>query len=182
MSALSSHSELEVQLLDRFASWTSDLPNDVRTFASELENPDNPSAVRLALASALNYLVKSVDLIEDGIETLGYLDDAMVLRMALAGAKGAIPEPLQPMRGDTGILLEFLGPLTGRFERFVEDLGQLSVRGQTAEALLADETALGELLVEVRSFAARYQTPVFRKEASLLVKLHSFLDAKLPRN
>ena len=39
-----------------------------------------------SLVSGLNYIFKSLDLIPDGIDDLGFLDDAFVLRVACAFA------------------------------------------------------------------------------------------------
>jgi uncharacterized membrane protein YkvA (DUF1232 family) len=54
-----------------------------------------PDGARRALASGLNYVFKSVDLIPDGIDDIGYLDDAFVLRVAcaqvLAAGEGEAP-------------------------------------------------------------------------------------------
>ena len=56
-------------------------------------------------AGALTYLFKSPDLIPDGIEDLGFIDDAFVFRMAAAAAIGFEPEA----RGkDHGTALERL--------------------------------------------------------------------------
>jgi uncharacterized membrane protein YkvA (DUF1232 family) len=181
MSMPYEQSELGAQLLGRFADWIGTLGDDAAAFAVEVENPENARAVRIALAGALNYLIKSVDLIEDGIENLGFLDDAMVLRLALYGAHGAIPEGVQGLRGDAGILLEFLGVLSPRFTRFVEGLPELEVRGRTAMAMVEDPEALNEFLQDVREFSSRYRAPSMGQDPSLLVKAHAFLDAKLPK-
>jgi uncharacterized membrane protein YkvA (DUF1232 family) len=173
--------ELEAQLLDRFPEWLRSLPADAVQMARELENTENSSSVRLSLASSLNYLFKSLDLIDDGIENLGYLDDAMVLRLGLKSALGAIPESLQGLRGEAGLLLEFLGPIAPRFERFVLELGTLRVRGRSASDLLEDATALEAFVSEVKAFADGYDPPAFPRDRGLLVKAHAFLDAKLPR-
>jgi len=173
--------ELEAQLLDRFPEWLASLPSDTLLMAQELENVENSRALRVSLASGLNYLVKSLDLIDDGIESLGYLDDAMVLRLALKNALGGIPESLLGLRGDAALLVEFLGPLTGRFESFVAGLESLKVHGHSALELLEDDALLQAFLTEIREFAQLYEPPRFPRDPSLLVKTHAFLDAKLPR-
>jgi uncharacterized membrane protein YkvA (DUF1232 family) len=175
-------SGLETQLLDQFAEWTSALGQHAILFADELENPENSRAVRTSLACGLLYLVKSIDLIDDGIENLGYLDDAMVLRLVLQGAQGAIPEGLQGLRGDSGLLSEFLGALAPRFEQFIRALREVKMRGRVAQELVDDAEAVLELCSEVRAFGARYHAPALSRDASLLVKAHAFLDAKLPKN
>jgi hypothetical protein len=105
-----------------------------------------------------------------------------VFRLVLQSAHGAIPESLQGLRGDSGLLLEFLGSLAPRFERFIAALSDVKVRGRSAQEIVDDPEALQALCTEARAFAARYQAPPFARDPSLLVKAHAFLDAKLPKN
>ncbi len=64
--------------LDAFPEWLRGLGVDARALAAVVEREDLPDAVRRQCAAALNYLFKSVDLIPDGIEDLGFIDDAFV--------------------------------------------------------------------------------------------------------
>src|SRR5690606_41961311 len=81
-------SSFETRCLDSFSAWLRTLGDDARALAGVLES-DAPEALSRAAARALVYVVKSVDLIPDGLEDLGYLDDAFVVRVA-AGAVGVV--------------------------------------------------------------------------------------------
>src|SRR3954471_2764028 len=75
---------LDSRYLEAFPGWLRSLAEDAQKLAGLLEQGSaSPSAQRGA-ASALNYLFKSLDLIPDGLEDLGFIDDAFVLRVAAA--------------------------------------------------------------------------------------------------
>src|ERR1041384_802808 len=83
--------ELETRCLDTFPEWLRPLGADALDLSKILASNEAPDAARRLVAGGLNYLFKSLDLIPDGIEDLGYLDDAFVFRVAAAaaGAGGA---------------------------------------------------------------------------------------------
>ena len=68
---------LEARCLDAFPDWLRSLADDARALASVLEGEGAAVAQRRS-AAALNYLFKSLDLIPDGLEDLGFIDDAFV--------------------------------------------------------------------------------------------------------
>ncbi|HOU94151.1 MAG TPA: YkvA family protein, partial [Polyangiaceae bacterium] len=68
----------EARCLDAFPEWLRELGADARVLAAALEDAALPEVVRRGCAAALNYLFKSVDLVPDGIEDLGFVDDAFV--------------------------------------------------------------------------------------------------------
>ncbi len=66
------------------------------------------------IAAALNYVFKSVDLIPDGIDDIGYLDDAFVLRVAsaqalAAGLSAEAHGAVSALAADTAMVKDFLG-------------------------------------------------------------------------
>src|SRR6187431_3781709 len=77
---------LEVRCLDAFPDWLRSLADDARALASVLE-AEGAAALQRRSAAALNYLFKSLDLIPDGLEDLGFIDDAFVLRAAAEAVK-----------------------------------------------------------------------------------------------
>jgi len=88
---------------------------------------------RRFIAGGLNYVFKSLDLIPDGLEGLGYLDDALVVRSAahLAGSAPGAKEAdmrgvLARLSGDVNLISEFLGPDADRLERYVRELMNMS--------------------------------------------------------
>lgn len=174
--------EIDEQALESFGAWLITLADDTNLLADEAGADETPKTVRICLAGALNYLFKSLDLIDDGIEGLGFLDDAFVLRIACAQAKerGALPESLSHLAEQAGLVRAFLGDLAFRMEKFVSSLESSTVRGRSVESIVNDPAVREELLGDVRGWASRYKAPHFVLDERGLVKLRSFLGAKLP--
>lgn len=177
---------VEERALSAFETWTRGLAGDAKAVATALvqTQASEPASepARVALAAGLNYLIKSLDLIDDGIEGLGYLDDALILRLSVAAAVrlGAADEDLIEMAKDTGLIREALGDLFPRLERYAGSLSELTVRGRSALEIVREATQQEELVAELRSWASRYEPPAFLKDEKSLVTLHAFLDTKLP--
>lgn len=191
-------SELDARCLEIFPTWLRSLPEDAQAFAGLLGDESAPAAARSKAASGLQYLVKSFDLVRDGIEDLGFIDDAFVLRVLAAGAVSVLAtrdeEPaqaagggataagatLERLAGDAELVAEFLGPDFDRLERFASSLDRVAVRGRSVEELLADRSLYEQLCAELRAWADRYEPPVFSRDPKNLVKLRAFLKTKLP--
>src|SRR5690242_7643416 len=77
-------STLDSRCLDAFPNWLRSLAEDAQKLGGLLEQADTPPAALSSAAAALTYLFKSLDLIPDGLEDLGFIDDAFVLRVAAA--------------------------------------------------------------------------------------------------
>src|SRR5512141_2772412 len=74
----------ETRFLDTFPEPPPTLAAAASALGAIVADMESPAAVRRHAAAGLNYLFKSLDLIPDGIEDLGYLDDAFVVRVAAA--------------------------------------------------------------------------------------------------
>jgi uncharacterized membrane protein YkvA (DUF1232 family) len=178
---------LEARCLDAFPDWLRSLADDARALASLLEGEGAAVAQRRS-AAALNYLFKSLDLIPDGLEDLGFIDDAFVVRAAADAVRveaesdlAADPTgTLARLASDAELIQEFLGSEYARLTKYVAGLEQSSVRGRSVSAILADESVRAELVREVRQWAEGYIVPSFSRDQRNLVKLRSFLLAKLP--
>jgi len=178
----------EARCLDAFPEWLRELGADARVLAAALEDAALPEVVRRGCAAALNYLFKSVDLVPDGIEDLGFVDDAFVLRVAVAGALAASGDGVAPagpgalarLAAEAELVRDFLGALYPRLQAFVAGLDAATVRGRTAAEVVADAAVRAEMLGEVRAWAESYRAPAFARDAKSLVKLRAFLDVKLP--
>src|SRR5690606_17094589 len=94
--------DVEQVATDRLGNWLRGLADDAGVIADLVADESIPASVRRPLAGSLNYLFKSLDLIDDGIEGLGFLDDAFVLRVAAEQAKsaGAVPESVNALASD----------------------------------------------------------------------------------
>jgi uncharacterized membrane protein YkvA (DUF1232 family) len=123
-----------------------------------------------------------LDLIDDGIEGLGFLDDAFVLRIASSSAQaaGQLPESLTHLAADADLIREALGDIAPRLDSFVTSLESVVVRGRSVEAIVEQAAVREEIVGEVSGWASRYQAPGFVMDEQALVKLRSFLAAKLP--
>jgi uncharacterized membrane protein YkvA (DUF1232 family) len=175
-------STLENRCLDTFPNWLRALPGDATKLAALLAEPESTAAP--VAAAALNYLFKSLDLIPDGLEDLGFIDDAFVLRVAAAGldAEGRASDAsgtLERLSGDATLIEEFLGDTYPKLKTYVEGLGAARARGRSVQDIVGDETVRGEFLREVAQWAASYQAPAFHRDPKNLVKLGAFLAAKL---
>jgi len=181
-------SDHEDRFLDAFPEWLRQLAADARALADVVGDGALPEAVRRRCAAALNYLFKSVDLVPDGIEDLGFVDDAFVFRVAAAGALAASDATGAPpgvgalgrLGAEVELVREFVGDLFPRLQAYVDGLEGVCVRGRTAADVVADETVRAETLGELRAWAESYRAPSFARDPKNLVKLRAFLDVKLP--
>lgn len=179
-------SELHTRCLDTFPEWLRTLAADAGELAAVLSLPNVPESVQRYVAGCLNYLFKSLDLIPDGIEDLGFLDDAFVVRvgaaLALAEAPSARAEApvLARLAGETSLVSDLLGKDYARLESYVKTLTRGSARGRSVDDILRDDEVRRAFLHEVAGWASSYETPSFTRDEKNLVKLQSFLGAKLP--
>ncbi|HEY6560836.1 MAG TPA: hypothetical protein VI072_26345 [Polyangiaceae bacterium] len=192
-------SEHDSQCLAAFPEWLQRLPADTRAFVNVLEQEHLPEAVRARAAAALQHLVKSVDLVPQGIEELGFIETAFVLRAAaadmiressLSGQVGETPHgeaPAAELNGEVatladeaGLLEGFLGPDWPRFTRYMASLDEVVVRGHSVSTVLVDAERRSELCTRIGSFAAGYRAPRFAADPKSLVKIRAFLNVKLP--
>jgi len=178
--------ELHTRCLDMFPEWLRTLAADAGELAQVLSVAGVPEGVRRHVAGGLNYLFKSLDLIPDGIEDLGYLDDAFVIRVGAALALAESPTAkdeapvLARLAGDSKLIADLLGKDYARLEAYVKTLTRASARGRSVDDILGDEQIRSAFLHEVTGWAASYETPSFARDEKNLVKLQSFLSAKLP--
>ena len=176
--------------LDAFPSWLRSLSDDARALAALLEGGvgEGAGSVQARAAAALNYLFKSLDLIPDGLEDLGFIDDAFVLRVAaeavkLDGAEALATDAtgtLARLAEDAELIREFLGDEYARLTRYVAGLEQGAARGRSVAVILSDSALRAEFVHEVQQWAEGYAVPSFTRDERNLVKLRAFLLAKLP--
>ncbi|HEX6245756.1 MAG TPA: YkvA family protein [Polyangiales bacterium] len=172
----------ESQYLEAFGSWLSHLGEDAEQLSLVLTVEDTAQAARQSVAGGLNYLFKSLDLIPDGIDDIGYLDDAFVLRVAAEHAAASSSEPvLTRLSQEAQLVKGFLGDNYARLDGYVSGLRTGAARGRTVQEILGSEKMLEDFLAEVRGFAGNYQPPHFSRDPKSLIKLRAFFDAKLPK-
>ena len=174
----------DARCLEAFPAWLKALADDAKKLAELVESTAAPEGARRAAASALNYLFKSLDLIPDGLEDIGFVDDAFVFRVAAArvsadDASADASGTLARLGAETALIEEFLGDVYPRLAAYVAELGKAKVRGRAVDDVLADATVLADFVRDARQWAEGYQPPAFYRDDKNLVKLRSFLNAKL---
>lgn len=172
--------------LDLFPSWLRTLASDVQALTPGLCDDRLETEERIWIASAINYVLRSVDLIPDGIEDLGFLDDAFVLRCAAfevarqQGTSASLHPILADLARDAVDINAFLAEDAGRLSEYVSGLRIVSVRGRTPSAIVEDENLSRQVAEEATSWAESYICPTFSRDEKTLVKLKAFLKTKLP--
>ena len=181
-------SDLVNECLEAFPKWLAELHDDATALSSLLTAESIPEKARRFVAGSLNYLAKSLDLIPDGVEDLGYLDDAFVLRI---GARLALQEAPDAREADIRGVLARLSDEVELIERLLEDdyvrlekytraLEKGAARGRSVDDIIGDPQVRADIMREVQVWAKSYETPSFTTEEQTLIKLRSFLSTKLP--
>jgi uncharacterized membrane protein YkvA (DUF1232 family) len=175
--------------LEQFSTWLRTLGEDVERVGRIAAGEELPEPARQALVGGVNYLFKSLDLVPDGIDDIGYLDDAFVLRVAVEQGMRESPmrldaEParvLSRLGEDAAIIQQFLETDYGRLASYVSGLRKVAARGRSVQDILHGDEVRAAFLSDLRAFAQSYEPPNFAREEKNLVKLRAFFDAKLPR-
>jgi uncharacterized membrane protein YkvA (DUF1232 family) len=181
--------ESRVEYLDVFPEWLQSLGADAEALARMLTVKELPEPARQALAGGINYLFKSLDLIPDGIDDIGYLDDAFVLRVAAEQAMREDvtclgPEQLRILNRlaeDAAAIQQFLAADFRRFETYVGGLRKTAARARSVQDILHNSQVQSAFISDLRGFVTAYTPPHFSREEKNLIKLRAFFDAKLPK-
>ncbi len=173
----------DVRYLEVFPSFLRTLGEDAAALGG-IVGSDAPEPVQRYVVAGLNYIFKSLDLIPDGIDDLGFLDDAFVLRVAAAlaaveSADAAAAEPLARLVLDASQVKTFLGDVYPRLETYVKALLGGAARGRTVDDVIGDAQVRETFVHEVAAWAKAYQVPSFSRDVKTLIKLKAFLGAKL---
>ncbi|MCA9628856.1 MAG: DUF1232 domain-containing protein [Myxococcales bacterium] len=174
--------DLNARCLDAFPEWLKTLGSDIASLAELLGQEALDEGTRRWVAGGINYLFKSLDLIPDGIEDLGFIDDAFVVRVAAAKALSGAPDDgtLKRLAGDAEIIEAFLEEDYARLQTYVSGLSQVAARGRTVDEVVADAALREQLVSEAKAWAESYEAPTFARDEKNLVKLRAFLATKLP--
>ncbi|MET0386888.1 MAG: DUF1232 domain-containing protein [Polyangiales bacterium] len=181
--------DVEPNYLERFGAWLVQLGQEAEQLGALIDDPAIPQPVRLVLTGAINYLFKSLDLIPDGIDDIGYLDDAFVLRVSaelavqedLADTDPQKLSALHRLAAEADNVRTFLGKDFARLHDYVKGLRKSAARGRTSADIVRDAGLRAAFLQDLRMFCRAYEAPRFVQEEKSLVKLRAFFDAKLPK-
>ncbi len=175
---------IDPRYLEMFPQWLRSLGEDAALVGDALAGHTGDDDASRSLVAGLNYIFKSLDLIPDGIDDLGFLDDAFVLRVACALAGAAKPDvkqgAIQRLADDAASIRDFLGADYARLETYARGLRKGAARGRTVDDIVTDKSIREQFLQEVKAWSAGYQVPTFTRDPKTLVKLKAFLNAKLP--
>jgi uncharacterized membrane protein YkvA (DUF1232 family) len=175
---------IDPRYLEMFPQWLRSLGEDAALVGDVVAAQTGDDDAVRSLVSGLNYIFKSLDLIPDGIDDLGFLDDAFVLRVACALAGAARPDvkegAVQRLADDAAAIRDFLGADYARLETYTRGLRKGAARGRTVEDIVTDKPTRATFVSEVKAWSASYQVPSFTRDPKTLVKLKAFLNAKLP--
>jgi hypothetical protein len=176
-----SHESL-TRYLDVFPAWLRSLGEDAGALGTMVTGTGHDEVQRY-VTSGLNYIFKSLDLIPDGIDDLGFCDDAFVIRVAAALAVESEPAAKDGVLGrladDARQVEEFLGEDYPRLVAYVKGLRKGAARGRTVEDIMTDQAARTSFVHEVAAWSKEYQVPSFTRDVKTLIKLKAFLSAKL---
>jgi uncharacterized membrane protein YkvA (DUF1232 family) len=173
--------------LTHLATWLRAFGADVGALLPLIESPETPATVKRPLVGGLNYLFRALDLIPDGLEDIGYVDDLFVLRRAavlakngLVVAKLPVPEVISRMADNAQWVLAWLETMAIPFEEYCAQLmlDSASARGRTVGAILTDANVLGDFLGDLRVFVGGFQPPPFASEDRTLVKLRAYFSGR----
>jgi uncharacterized membrane protein YkvA (DUF1232 family) len=180
--------QINNKYLELFPSWLENLGQDVSVL-QECRIGNVSQEVKKILTGGINYLFKSLDIIPDGIDDIGYLDDAFVLRMSAriacdTGIDG-LPEEMKASLGriadEVTEIRQLLGePLFRRFAKYTGALSDGSARGRTVDEIIENEETSSAFALDVADFIKNYTSPGFTKDEKNIIKLKAFMEAKLP--
>lgn len=170
------------RFLDVFPGWLRSLGEDAGALGGTVSS-DAHEEVRRYATAGLNYIFKSLDLIPDGIDDIGYCDDAFVIRVASALACEEDPTAKEGVLGrladDAKLVEEFLQEDYERLVSYVKSLRKREARGRTVDDIMTDEATRAAFLQEVTAWSQNYEEPSFTRDVKTLIKLKAFLSAKL---
>ena len=180
-------SDENLRYFESFPAWLRSLADDAVALAGLLTAESTPAPARRWIAGGLTYLFKSLDLVPDGIDDIGYLDDAFVLRLAAKealaeeGARSAdLKGVLERLASDVPTIQEFLGDDHPRLEKYVRELSKGAARGRTVADIVDKADVRKDFATDLHAFAKGYSSPSFTRDEKTLVKLRSFLGSRLP--
>ena len=158
--------------LDMFPAWLRTLGEDAGALGGVV-SAEGSEEVRRYVTSGLNYIFKSLDLIPDGIDDLGFCDDAFVIRVASALACEADPAARDGVVGrlaeEAKAVEDFLGDDYPRLVAYVQGLRKGAARGRTVEDIMTDASARTSFVHEVSAWAQEYQVPSFTRDVKTLI-------------
>lgn len=173
------------------SEWVDSLREDVETLKKVVECEKVDKDARKYAATALNYLIARMDLIPDWTETIGVVDDVLVLRMCVDLASAYDLD--EGLSGETKTLVEVsrlgndierveqvLGAaLFAKMRKYTARMADDSVRGRTPQKIVDDKDARAQLYKEIDGELLRMPAAAFTDPEAANRQLRNYLQAKL---
>ena len=191
MKAMSESAESKtIEHMEAFKEWIASLREDIDTLKGIVVTSKIDSGARIYAAAALNYLVSRMDLVPDWEETVGLIDDVMVVRLCVElASQHRLDQDLEDAAHivAVGRLLNevpridaFLGAsLSADLRGYCRKLTETPVRGRSCSKILESEAERSKLFEEVDQDLQRMPAASFEDPSALAVKFKSYLAHKL---
>ena len=178
-----------IEHIDTVREWVRSLRQDVETLKAAVETDAVDEDARKFAAAALNYIVSRMDLIPDWTETIGIVDDVLVLRVCVGlaaahdfdrGLEGDTLVEVGRLMNDAERVEGILGAeLYPEFRRYCARLSDEAVRGRVPETIVKDKEVREALWDEIENDLLRMPPASFSEPADVVRRLTSYLHAKL---
>ena len=178
--------------VESFKEWISTIREDIGLLEFIVSSDAIESDARRYAAAALNYLVTRMDLVPDWEESIGMLDDAMVIRICVelssqngldSGLEGADHiVALGRLINEVKVVEEFLGKeLHSDLRDYCVKLTDAEVRGRGVATILESEEERTKLFSEVDADLKRVPPASFSDPEAIELKFKSYLKHKLTK-
>lgn len=176
--------------VEDFKEWVSTIREDIALLEAIVSTSTIERDARSYAAAALNYLVTRMDLVPDWEESVGVLDDVMILRLCIElASQNGLDSGLEETKhivamgrllNEVKVIEEFLGKeLHEDLRNYCVRLTDAEVRGRGVSTILENEEERGKLFAEVDTDLNRMPPAPFTDPEALSVKFKSYLRHKL---
>lgn len=177
------------ETMNHFREWTSTLREDVETLKRVIEAENAERDARRYAAAGLNYLLTRMDLVPDWEDSIGILDDVLVIRALadLAIQKGVdevvtteVQIELARLTNEVDIGRKWLGEdLWGKFCKHAAAMVDQSVRGRSPSILVDDTDARSAAYKELEEHIKGLPAHSFANAEEIELKFKSYIQHKL---
>jgi uncharacterized membrane protein YkvA (DUF1232 family) len=163
---------------ETLVGWLASLPTDIKVLIEMIGDNELAMKARTVAVGALVYMVAPISLIPNVMPVLGYIDDVLVLHIALAIAlqidssradyyRNKYPRTVAVLSEQMELVSKALGALYSWLLAFVESLSQRRYKGKSSEETASSEDTREEIFDEAMEYAAS----VYIDEKDIRLKL-----------
>lgn len=145
--------------------WLVSLPTDIKILIEMIGDDELDMKARSLAVGTIVYVLAPIDLIPEKIPVLGYVDDVVVLHIAVALAvqidpnrgryyREKYPQTFETLDQQIDLLRKTLGALYSWLTALVENLVKRRFRGQTAEDIIGSEKLHEDMFDAAMEYAA----------------------------